>query len=432
MATERARSRRTHLYQRSEPAWRKGHIENSASIRFTRDQMLGLFRSSESPIFLVSAEELAEVTLQSAALPALRAGLPFSHDLGEDVNSRERPMKVPDWYPVTEGQTVLDLKPKEQIPEPPHEPVALPPAAVSPRPVAKPVEPPRPLKIVLDPKAVVRNLPKDLEVLALQAEQPVAPESEVFEERYSAIDVEMEKKLKMHDSEDEEMPEWAETVPDKSYQPAKRAEPQYNPDRQARRFSMQLLMRQAANGDPFAKLILENGTPDSQGFTHLQPYSAPMEKVWYYKDPQQQIQGPFTTIEMYSWNIMGYFSPKLQVAWRTPADFKTLAQLQRDSGRREEPSVVAGLFEKFTGEVAQKPANAKTVNEIEKSSTKWGNAYDAHFPAFSQPGDVEAAATLKSMLGIKPETKSNAWGPPAKAQPKSLAEIQKEQREARR
>ena len=285
---------------------------------------------------------------------------------------------------------------------------------------------------MLDPKAVVRNLPRDLEVLApASVSEPIQPE-DVFEERYSAIDVEMEKKLKMHEEEDEEIPEWAESVPEKAPQPVKKVEPAYSSDPRTRRFSIQLLTRQIESGDPFAKKILDSGTPDGQGFTHLQPYSLPMEKVWYYKDPQQQIQGPFTTIEMYSWNLMGYFTLQLQVAWRSPVEFKTLAQFQKDAGRREEPAVVAGLFEQFTGEVAQKPVNAKTVNEIERGSNKWGNAYDSHFPAFSPTGDSDASATLKSMLGIKPETKSTAWGAQTKPQAKSLVEIQKEQREARR
>jgi hypothetical protein len=375
----------------------------------------------------VPAEELAEVALQAATQPALTAGQPFSHDLGEEVNSRERQVKVPDWFPLAEGQTLQDFKAKEPYPE--TAPEVLP---VAPPPVVKPAEPSRPLKIVLDPKAVVRNLPRDLEVLAPASVPEPTPPEDVFEERYSAIDVEMEKKLKMHEEEDEEMPEWAESVPEKAPQPAKKAEPAYSSDPRTRRFSIQLLSRQIASGDPFAKKILDSGTPDDQGFTHLQPYSLPMEKVWYYKDPQQQIQGPFTTIEMYSWNLMGYFTLQLQVAWRSPVEFKTLAQFQRDAGRREEPAVVAGLFEQFTGEVAQKPVNAKTVNEIERSSTKWGSAYNSHFPAFSPTGDSDAAATLKSMLGIKPEVKSTAWGAQTKPQAKSLVEIQKEQREARR
>jgi len=376
------------------------------------------------PVFLVSAEELADVSLQTAAEPASAAGTAFTHSLGEEVNSRERQVKLPDWFPLAEGQTLQDYKSKDPVPEPVPE--------VLPQPAAKPVEPSRPLKIVLDPKAVVRNLPRDLEVLALPSAPESVPREDVFEERYSAIDVEMEKKLKGQEEEDEEMPEWAESVPEKTPAPAKRTDPAPSSDSRTRRFSIQLLTRQIASGDPFAQKILDSGTPDDQGFTHLQPYSLPMEKVWYYKDPQQQVQGPFTTIEMYSWNLMGYFSLQLQVAWRSPVEFKTLAQFQRDAGRREESAVVSGLFEKFTGEVAQKPANAKTVGEIERNSKKWGNAYEAHFPTFSQPGDSEAAATLKSMLGIKPETKPTAWGSQTKSAAKSLVEIQKEEKAARR
>lgn len=424
MATERTRARRTHPYQRSEPAWHKGPAENTAALRFPRDQLLALFRSSDMPVFLVPAEELADVTLQTSAQPASTAGTVFSHNLGEELNSRERQTKLPDWFPLAEGQTLQDFKPKDPIPIPAPE--------VLPLPAFKPTEPSRPLKIVLDPKAVVRNLPRDLEVLALPSAPEPVPREDVFEERYSTIDVEMEKKLKAQEEEDEEMPEWAESAPEKTFQSAKRTDLVVSSSSRPRRFSIQLLTRQVASGDPFAQKILDSGIPDSQGFTHLEPYSLPMEKTWYYKDPQQQVQGPFSTIEMYSWNVMGYFPAQLQVAWRSPVDFKPLTQFQRDAGHREEPAVVSGLFEKFTGEVAQKPANAKTVGEIERNSNKWGKAYEAQFPTFSQKGDSEAAAALKSMLGMKPETKPTAWGSPAKPQAKSLAEIQKEEKAARR
>lgn len=48
---------------------------------------------------------------------------------------------------------------------------------------------------------------------------------------------------------------------------------------------------------------------------------------WQYVDPKQNIQGPFTLLEMQQWNAMGYFRPELPMRC-DPADaFVPFAEL---------------------------------------------------------------------------------------------------------
>ena len=48
------------------------------------------------------------------------------------------------------------------------------------------------------------------------------------------------------------------------------------------------------------------------------------DRVWYYKDMQNCIQGPFTSIEMYMWNKAGYFPSDLLVQCGNNAEFMSL------------------------------------------------------------------------------------------------------------
>lgn len=38
-----------------------------------------------------------------------------------------------------------------------------------------------------------------------------------------------------------------------------------------------------------------------------------LAEQWYYEDPKKNIQGPFSSKEMYSWYRAGFFSPSLMV-----------------------------------------------------------------------------------------------------------------------
>ena len=52
------------------------------------------------------------------------------------------------------------------------------------------------------------------------------------------------------------------------------------------------------------------------------------DKIWYYRDPQGKIQGPFSSIEMDIWNNDLYFPNDLPIAWLQTKQFISLEQFK--------------------------------------------------------------------------------------------------------
>ena len=61
---------------------------------------------------------------------------------------------------------------------------------------------------------------------------------------------------------------------------------------------------------------------------------------WIYRDPQGNIQGPWTGLEMHDWFKAGFFSPDLQIKKLEDIEFEPLAQLVRRIGNSREPFLV--------------------------------------------------------------------------------------------
>lgn len=71
--------------------------------------------------------------------------------------------------------------------------------------------------------------------------------------------------------------------------------------------------------------------PGQDPFMHFNPFSQGVgvnenERIWYYKDPQNNVQGPFTGSAMYNWYKEGYFKDDLQIACIDVNNFITLGQ----------------------------------------------------------------------------------------------------------
>lgn len=268
---------------------------NEALYRYSRDELLGMFSDS----LPTQADPASEIYLIEPLPSLLTRGQPFTHPLGEDVNA-ERHVKAPEWF---------DRR---------------------------------------DPK----------------------PQEEIFEEKYSSIDRQMEQKLKTEEEKEESIPEWAELpalpsapvaqapvkvatpplpetlsppelpktselpqtqeVPKaiespKVSEPIKASEPPKEL-RTVAKFSCRLLQDQVNKGDPFAKCISANSRKDDQ-FAYVEEGSEPEERVWYYRDPKSQVQGPFSWVDMYHWNLVGYFPVNLPVALQKPEGFAPLEEL---------------------------------------------------------------------------------------------------------
>ncbi|KAF5666347.1 GYF domain-containing protein [Fusarium heterosporum] len=61
---------------------------------------------------------------------------------------------------------------------------------------------------------------------------------------------------------------------------------------------------------------------------------------WVYLDPQGQVQGPFTGLEMNDWYKANFFTPDLRVKKVEDSDFEPLGQLIRRIGNSREPFLV--------------------------------------------------------------------------------------------
>lgn len=334
MSSDKPKPRKSTPQARPEPAWRVKRLDAAPCRSYTRAELVALYLPSDPPSFLEPPERIGEVLLVGSQPPLCQPELPFQHSLGEEINARERPQKVPDWFTESERKSVTEERSRpdfertrmeqERKPEPK-------PPEVRPVEVVKEV---KPLKVVIDKKAVVRNLPKELEefTIALEVKDEVTPPSmqeDLLTEKYSQIDREMDKKLRPAEEPEETLPEWAlpgavEPPPALPVLPTPEL-PEF--DTRAPRFFVDLLQEQIKARDPFAKLIFTSGVADAKGFICCIPYSLPLEKAWYYKDPQGRIQGPFSSIDMYNWNLVGYFNPSLQVAWRSSSMFLALSDL---------------------------------------------------------------------------------------------------------
>ena len=136
---------------------------------------------------------------------------------------------------------------------------------------------------------------------------------EEIEEEYSKVDVKYEESIKKPIEEDENYPEWDD--------PKENTNEATSPE--VIIYPLSLIQSSANEGNPFACIIMAHSITNEDNVI-TNPYSIPFEQVWYYKDPQNNIQGPFTTIDMFNWSAAGYFSSNLQIAHSSPYHFFSL------------------------------------------------------------------------------------------------------------
>ncbi len=79
-----------------------------------------------------------------------------------------------------------------------------------------------------------------------------------------------------------------------------------------------------------------NETPPNQERTMVMPD----RMRWVYLDPQSEIQGPFTGLEMNDWYKANFFTPDLRVKRVEDPEFEPLGQLIRRIGNSREPFLV--------------------------------------------------------------------------------------------
>lgn len=146
-----------------------------------------------------------------------------------------------------------------------------------------------------------------------QEEDDVYANNVEIEEEYSKIDVKYENSIKKVVEEEEKYPDWDD--------PGVNEEEPRSPELII--YPKILIENFVAEGNPFACIIIAHSIISDDSII-TNPASIPFERVWYYKDPQNSVQGPFSTIEMFNWSAAGYFSSNLQIAHSMPVNFFSL------------------------------------------------------------------------------------------------------------
>lgn len=78
---------------------------------------------------------------------------------------------------------------------------------------------------------------------------------------------------------------------------------------------------------------------------------------WVYRDPQGNVQGPWSGLEMHDWYKAGFFSPELLVKKNEDPEYEPLAQLIRRIGNSREPFLVPQIGIPY-GPPTTQPGNA--------------------------------------------------------------------------
>lgn len=271
--------------------WRNKTAGNQAHLKYSREQILKNYKNLKQPPIQLS-DEIQSYFLSHPSPPILTAIFPFSHSLGEEVNSRKhlarekRIEQMPEWYEEEEPKEIT-IKPQivQEINEK---------TCVKEEPVAD-------FKVVLTATGVKNLEDKDIE------------------DNFSKIDLKVEEKLKNAVAEDEySAPDWDDPVEEEfEFEPIKPVKP----PAPAPVFDINLLRYHYAIGNPFIRIMLDFGIPVGKSNMTFTPGSKPFEKIWYYKDLEKNIQGPFSTLEMFAWTIRDCFPIDLEISVGTTSYF---------------------------------------------------------------------------------------------------------------
>lgn len=124
----------------------------------------------------------------------------------------------------------------------------------------------------------------------------------------------------------------------------------------------------------FARSQEQDSTSNQMPATQQRQMVMPDRMRWIYRDPQGNMQGPWSGLEMHDWYKAGFFSPELQVKKLEDSDYEPLAQLIRRIGNSREPFLVPQI-----GIPHGLP------NAIPNSSTVTAAAIPATTPSAAQP-----------------------------------------------
>lgn len=80
-------------------------------------------------------------------------------------------------------------------------------------------------------------------------------------------------------------------------------------------YDKKLLQDFVSQGNPFAKAMIQTGINAEDDKLYFPLGLKPYERIWFYKDPNDQVQGPFSCIEMFNWTLRGCFPSDLPISF---------------------------------------------------------------------------------------------------------------------
>ena len=130
----------------------------------------------------------------------------------------------------------------------------------------------------------------------------------------------------------------------------------------------------ASSSSYFAKSQDQEAASNQMPAAQQRQMVMPDRMRWQYRDPQGNIQGPWSGLEMHDWYKAGFFSPELQVRKVEDNDYEPLAQLIRRIGNSREPFLVPQIG------IAHGSSTA-----VPSSSTATAGAAPTATPSAAQP-----------------------------------------------
>lgn len=349
-------------YSRQE--WRSRPTGNSATHKYSRECILKNYQNLIEPSFK-SKEDIQDTFLEIPSPPLLTAFFPFAHSLGDEVNSRKhvprdkKVEQIPEWYDEEE--------PKEK---PNKSPIL--------------IENTEKTQAVEEPQGDVKLVFNCKEVKNM--DDVIDSDNKDFEERFTKIDLQVEEKLKSTNNDDDYIaPDWDEPTKEEfTFEPIKIARPQ------APVFDINLLRYHFAVGNPFAQTLIDFGVSYGRNMLTYMPGTKPFEKIWYYKDLEGQVHGPFSTLEMFNWTIRECFPPDLEIAVGSSSYFVPMNIFNS----------MPQLSEEFSPKINSK--NMKTLEEIESYQSQMVGKTNSAKSEYKKDAKTNETATfeLKNILGL--------------------------------
>ncbi|WVZ11931.1 hypothetical protein V8G54_016461 [Vigna mungo] len=133
------------------------------------------------------------------------------------------------------------------------------------------------------------------------------------------------------------------------------------------------------------------------------------DKLWHYQDPTGKVQGPFSLVQLYKWNVSGYFPADLRI-WRIDETQDNAALLIHVlSGKCSKLVSLTHDSQKLSLETNSTLENKESSQDggVEHNVTTNGNS--ANHQIVDQCGEQKLVDTCTQSNGKDESVKSNGW-----------------------